>query len=101
MFALEPSEWFLMLAGVVLTGFLALLVWHDCHDQNNYENQPLCAQRASQFIVGMSAPTSGTIGDGMRSGPRSLGGESGPDFYTLPRPDCMNFWSLFCDLGRS
>jgi len=25
--ALKPSEWFLMLAGVALTGFLALLIW--------------------------------------------------------------------------
>ena len=36
----------------------------------------------SQFIVGMVAPTSGdSLGTGERSGPRSLGVESGPDFH--------------------
>ena len=39
-----------------------------------------------QIIVGMSAPTSGIVGTGKRSGPRSLGDESGPDIRLPPRP---------------
>jgi hypothetical protein len=39
------------------------------------------AQRMSQFIEGIAAPTFGDFGDGVRSGPRSLGDESGPEFY--------------------
>jgi hypothetical protein len=40
------------------------------------------AQRMSQFIEGIAAPTFGDFGDGVRSGPRSLGDESGPEFCT-------------------
>jgi hypothetical protein len=36
------------------------------------------AQRMSQFIEEIAAPTFGDFGDGVRSGPRSLGDESWP-----------------------
>ena len=38
------------------------------------------ANRKSHFIVVMSAPTFEGLGTGRKSGPRSLGDESGPDF---------------------
>ena len=43
-----------------------------------------------QIIVGMSAPTSGIVGTGKRSGPRSLGDESGPDITTTPTSYIIN-----------
>jgi hypothetical protein len=36
------------------------------------------AQRMSQFIEGIAAPTFGDFGDGVRSGPRSLGDRERP-----------------------
>jgi len=39
----------------------------------------------------MTAPTFGDFGDGVRSGPRSLGDESGSDFYTPLISAQMNY----------
>jgi hypothetical protein len=59
----------------------------------------LRAQRASQFIVGMLAPTSGdSLGTGERSGPRSLGVRAAPIFTSAPGLGKMNIRSLFCDI---
>ena len=57
----------------------------------------LRAQRVSQFIVGMLAPTSGnSLGTGERSGPRS-GGPERPRFYIVLDLTQIKSWSLFCD----
>jgi hypothetical protein len=54
----------------------------------------LHAQGASQFVVGMLAPTSGdSLGTGERSGPRSLGVRAAPIFTSAPPPDKMNIRS--------
>jgi hypothetical protein len=60
----------------------------------------LRARRASQFVVGMLAPTSGdSLGTGERSGPRSLGVRAAPIFTSALGLGKMNFRSLFRDIG--
>jgi hypothetical protein len=56
------------------------------------------AQRMSQFIEGIAAPTFGDFGDGVRSGPCSLGDESGRDFYTTLISAQIKDSSLSCNL---
>src|SRR5262245_17515547 len=52
------------------------------------------AHRMSQSSAGMLAPTSGgASGTGLRSGPRSLGDESGLDFTPPP----ISTTSILCD----
>ena len=58
----------------------------------------LRAQRVSQFIVGMLAPTSGDLlGNGVRDRGRALGDQSGPYFHIVLDLTQIKSWSLFCD----
>jgi hypothetical protein len=50
----------------------------------------LCAHRASQFSVGVSAPTSGTSKGTDKIGPRSLGDRERLRFYTFSALNNVN-----------
>jgi hypothetical protein len=62
-------------------GSFILDIWRadETHSKWKRKKSWRIANRKSHFIVVMSAPTFGGLGTGRKSGPRSLGDESGPD----------------------
>ena len=63
-------------------GSFILDIWRadETHSKWKRKKSWRIANRKSHFIVVMSAPTFGGLGDGQKLGPRSLGDESGSDF---------------------
>jgi hypothetical protein len=60
-------------------GSFILGIYRADENHSEWKKSWRLANRKSHFIVVMSAPTFGGLGTGRKSGPRSLGDESGPD----------------------
>ena len=61
-------------------GSFILGIYRADENHNEWKKSWRLFNRKSHFIVVMSAPTFGGLGTGRKSGPRSLGDESGSDF---------------------